>query len=232
MVAMVFRRRLRAGVRYERYREAWMAEKGYGVPARVLNATSVRDEREVLTVGFVRMPVHALMATMALGRHHDRHRHDRIDGVIEGEAERVAYEPTHETRVGGGEAIAVSPGSAGSILRFRHVHGVDDASDAAFTLLASRRRVADASAELAPPRGGLAATVIDLRAIDEPGALLTLGFVPGSPEDVAPAAAEITTRLDAVTETVDWDGVFRVRDEHDFQKAPLAVPLGSPQSIL
>lgn len=40
-------------MRCEDYVDAWRAEKGYGVKARVLNSTSPEDEREVLTIGLV-----------------------------------------------------------------------------------------------------------------------------------------------------------------------------------
>ena len=44
-------RRLREGVTYEQFREAWLPEHGFGTEVRVLNALNVEDPREIVSVG-------------------------------------------------------------------------------------------------------------------------------------------------------------------------------------
>jgi hypothetical protein len=92
MVVAVFRRRLKRGKSFEDFKRAWEAERGFGVPARVFNAVSLEDPREVLTVGFVDVDPAELEATAAAVADQERVRHERIDRVIESTELRAMYE--------------------------------------------------------------------------------------------------------------------------------------------
>jgi hypothetical protein len=50
MMMAVLVRRLREGVTYEQFKEAWLPEHGFGRDVRVLNAMSVDDPREIYEV--------------------------------------------------------------------------------------------------------------------------------------------------------------------------------------
>jgi hypothetical protein len=71
MVLAVFVRGLREGKTYADFRKAWLAEKGFGVPTRV-----VSGQRQV---GFERVA------------EQEQVRHDRIDEVIEAGMTRTFY---------------------------------------------------------------------------------------------------------------------------------------------
>lgn len=92
MIVAVFVRRLKPGVTFEQFERAWEADEGYGVPARVFNAVSLEDPQEVLSVGFVGVPVEATKAMAQSAAAHDRSRHDRIDQVIESTELKAMYE--------------------------------------------------------------------------------------------------------------------------------------------
>lgn len=83
MIIAVFRRRLREGVTFESFIAAWEADNGFGVPARVFNAVSLDDPREVLSVGFVDVTPTGLAGTAAHVGEQEAVRHSRIDEVIE-----------------------------------------------------------------------------------------------------------------------------------------------------
>ena len=53
MLVATFVRRLRSGLTYADFRDAWYPETGFGVPTRVLNGVRVDDPTEILSVGFV-----------------------------------------------------------------------------------------------------------------------------------------------------------------------------------
>lgn len=53
VIIAIFRRRLRDGATSDDFIGAWEADKGFGVPARVFNAVSLENSREILSVGFV-----------------------------------------------------------------------------------------------------------------------------------------------------------------------------------
>ncbi|GAA2222762.1 hypothetical protein N1031_01690 [Herbiconiux moechotypicola] len=92
MIIAVFRRRLRDGATFEEFIEAWEADKGFGVPARVFNAISVDDPREVLSVGFVDIPAEALGGQSARVSEQEAVRHSRIDEVIESTVLHAYYD--------------------------------------------------------------------------------------------------------------------------------------------
>jgi hypothetical protein len=92
VIVAVFRRRLRDGFSFDDFIAAWEADKGFGVPARVVNAVSLDDPREVLSVGFVDIPP-AAMADLgdAVAAQEDV-RHSRIDAVVESTELRAFYD--------------------------------------------------------------------------------------------------------------------------------------------
>jgi hypothetical protein len=92
MIVAVFVRKLKPGVTFEEFERAWEADQGYGVPARVFNAVSLEDPREVLSVGFVGVPAEAMEAMAPSAAEHDRGRHERIDEVIESTELKAMYE--------------------------------------------------------------------------------------------------------------------------------------------
>lgn len=53
MIIAVFRRCLKERASFEDFISAWEADEGFGVPARVFNAVSLDDPREILSIGFV-----------------------------------------------------------------------------------------------------------------------------------------------------------------------------------
>lgn len=52
MIVSILVRRLREGKTYEDFREAWLPEKGFGWPTRVVTAQRMDDPREIVTIGF------------------------------------------------------------------------------------------------------------------------------------------------------------------------------------
>lgn len=51
MIVSVLRRRLREGKDYADFRAAWLPDKGFGVPTRVISAVSMEDPRDIVTIG-------------------------------------------------------------------------------------------------------------------------------------------------------------------------------------
>ncbi|GAA1920680.1 hypothetical protein GCM10009775_11520 [Microbacterium aoyamense] len=83
MIIALFRRRLREGATFESFITAWEADKGFGVPARVFNAVSLEDPREVLSVGFVDIAATDLGDAAGKVSEQEAVRHSRIDDVVE-----------------------------------------------------------------------------------------------------------------------------------------------------
>lgn len=52
MIVSILIRRLREGKTYDDFREAWLPEKGFGWPTRVVTAQRLDDPREIVTIGF------------------------------------------------------------------------------------------------------------------------------------------------------------------------------------
>jgi hypothetical protein len=52
MIVSILVRRLREDKTYEDFREAWLPEKGFGWPTRVVTAQRMDDPREIVTIGF------------------------------------------------------------------------------------------------------------------------------------------------------------------------------------
>lgn len=92
MIVAVFRRRLKDGATFEQFLDAWAAEAGFGVPARVFNAVSLEDPREILSVGFVGVEADDFAAQAASVAGQEAVRHLRIDDVVESTELRAFYE--------------------------------------------------------------------------------------------------------------------------------------------
>lgn len=92
VILALFRRRLRDGATFDDFISAWEADKGFGVPARVFNAISLDDPREILSVGFVDIAAGDLEAAAANVSDQEAVRHSRIDDVIESTILRGYYD--------------------------------------------------------------------------------------------------------------------------------------------
>jgi hypothetical protein len=115
VIVSILVRRLREGKTYDDFREAWLPEKGFGWPTRVVTAQRMDDPREIVTIGFSDITPEqgeALLAQVGLeasgaerseaaGEPDDEHlgevadeqlrRRSRIDDVIEPEMTRTFY---------------------------------------------------------------------------------------------------------------------------------------------
>jgi hypothetical protein len=91
VIVAIFRRRLREGKTFADFKEAWEAERGFGVPARVIAATELEDPMEVLTVGFVDIDPRGLAASADDVAELEAQRHSRIDEVIESTELKAFY---------------------------------------------------------------------------------------------------------------------------------------------
>jgi hypothetical protein len=92
MIVAVFRRRLKDGASFEGFIEAWEAERDFGVQARVFNAVSLDDPREILSVGFVDIDAAALGSPAQNVVAQEAVRHSRIDAVIESTVLRAFFD--------------------------------------------------------------------------------------------------------------------------------------------
>jgi hypothetical protein len=115
MIIAVFRRRLKEGKTFADFKDAWEAEKGFGVPARVIAATNLEDPREVLTVGFVDIDPRQLARPEASVAEQEALRHGRIDEVIESTELKAFYSVRSEYDYSG-DPREIPIGSAESIL--------------------------------------------------------------------------------------------------------------------
>jgi hypothetical protein len=115
VIVAVFRRRLKPGASFEDFLRAWEAESGFGVPARVFNAVSLEDPREILSVGFVGVEADNFAAQAAGVSGQEAVRHRRIDEVIESTELRAFYELRTEHDLSG-DPRAIDPAGAESLL--------------------------------------------------------------------------------------------------------------------
>lgn len=92
MLCSILVRRLKEGVSYDDFHRAWFPDKGFGVPARVRNARRVDDPRELLSVGFVDLPVEELATGLERVAAAEQRRHDRIAKAIESTVVTGIYE--------------------------------------------------------------------------------------------------------------------------------------------
>ncbi|WP_091707096.1 hypothetical protein [Microbacterium sp. cf046] len=115
MIIALFRRRLREGVTFEEFIDAWQADEGFGVPARVFDAVSVDDPREVLSVGFVGIDAADLTTDAERVDAQEAVRHTRIDEVVESTVLHAFYDLRAEHDFSA-EPRAVGLASAESLL--------------------------------------------------------------------------------------------------------------------
>jgi hypothetical protein len=92
MLCSILVRRLKEGATYPDFHRAWFPDQGFGVPARVRNAERVGDPRELLSVGFLDLPVAELATGLERVATAERLRHDRIAEVIESTVLSGIYE--------------------------------------------------------------------------------------------------------------------------------------------
>jgi len=116
MIVSVFVRRLKEGLTFADFERAWEAEKGFGVPTRVITAVALEDPRDILTVGFVDLPTEALTQGTEDVANQEQVRHSRIDDVIESTTLKAMYELTGEHDFTA-DPRAIQPGSAESLFR-------------------------------------------------------------------------------------------------------------------
>lgn len=116
MIVALFRRRLKPGMTFDDFKRAWEAERGFGVPARVLSAVSIADPSEILTVGLVDIdPAEMATATERVAEQEHK-RHDLIAEVIESTELRAFYELRAEHDFSG-DPREIEIGSAESLLQ-------------------------------------------------------------------------------------------------------------------
>ena len=92
MIVTVFIRRLKEGRTFDDFLREWEAEQGFGVPTRVINAPSLEDPRDILSVGFVAVDAEDLEAFLSAPPSAEAARHDKIDTVIESTTLRCFYD--------------------------------------------------------------------------------------------------------------------------------------------
>jgi hypothetical protein len=92
MLCSILVRRLNEDVSYDDFQRAWFPDQGFGVSARVRNARRIDDPRELLSVGFVDLPVDQLATGLQRVAAAERLRHDRIAEVIESTVMTGIYE--------------------------------------------------------------------------------------------------------------------------------------------
>ncbi|MBV9413283.1 MAG: hypothetical protein JO148_16950 [Acidimicrobiia bacterium] len=91
MVISVLVRRLREGKTYEDFRQAWLPDKGFGVPTRVVTGQKADDDREIITIGFSALDPDATTEFLQQIGDQEQVRHDRIDDVVEPGMTRAFY---------------------------------------------------------------------------------------------------------------------------------------------
>ena len=91
MIISVIVRRLKEGKTYEDFREAWLPDKPFGVPTRVVSAQRLEDPRDIVTIGFSDMPLEEAEAFLERVGPQEAGRHDRVDDVIDGDVTRYFY---------------------------------------------------------------------------------------------------------------------------------------------
>ncbi len=92
MLCSVFVRRLKPGCTYEDFRKAWIPDTGFGVPVRVMNARSLDDPSEIISIGIVDTPTSDLPELLERVAANEARRHERIEHVIEETKLRGIYE--------------------------------------------------------------------------------------------------------------------------------------------
>lgn len=91
MLISILGRRLKVGKTYEDFRAAWLPDKGFGVPTRVVSAQSMEDPRDIVTIGFSDLEPEDVEAFLARVGPQEAGRHERIAELIEPEMTRAFY---------------------------------------------------------------------------------------------------------------------------------------------
>lgn len=91
MIVSVLIRRLQEGKDYSDFRAAWLPDKGFGIPTRVVSAVSLEDPREVVTIGFSDLDSADVEDFLAHVGPQEQLRHDRLEQVIEPGGTRGFY---------------------------------------------------------------------------------------------------------------------------------------------
>ncbi len=91
MLISILSRRLKQGKTYEDFRRAWLPDRGFGVPTRVVTAVGIEDPRDIVTIGFSDLEPADVDAFLARVGPQEAARHDRIAEVIEPEMTRGVY---------------------------------------------------------------------------------------------------------------------------------------------
>ena len=102
MIMVVFVRRMRPGVTFEKFKAAWLAEPNhFGRPVLVTHAQHLEDGREVLSYALLDVSRDELMAVLGDQQliRGEAERHDRIDAVIERTIVKGFYEIIDETQL-------------------------------------------------------------------------------------------------------------------------------------
>lgn len=92
MIIAVFVRRLREGATFEEFIREWEADVGFGVKTRVVNAPSLTDPRDVISIGFVDVSADEFREWASQVQTTEAVRHARIDTVIESTVLKDQYE--------------------------------------------------------------------------------------------------------------------------------------------
>ncbi len=92
MIVSVFVRRLKPGATFQDFVREWEAGAGFGVPSRVLNAQSLTDPREIISIGFVAVTAEQVAQWLSTAPASEAVRHERIGTVIESTTLRCMYD--------------------------------------------------------------------------------------------------------------------------------------------
>lgn len=100
MILAIFVRRLRPGVSFSEFKEAWVAEPNhFGRPVRVSHAQRLDDDREIVSYALIdatQSEVQEALRIPEVARREDA-RHSRIDQVIERTVLNGLYEVADTT---------------------------------------------------------------------------------------------------------------------------------------
>jgi hypothetical protein len=91
VIVSVLIRRLREGKDYSDFRAAWLPDKGFGIPTRVVSGVGLEDPREIVTIGFSDLDPADVEDFLARVGPQEQLRHDRIEEVIEPGGTRGFY---------------------------------------------------------------------------------------------------------------------------------------------
>ena len=86
---------------------------------------------------------------------------------------------------------------------------------------------------------GVPARVFNSVSLEDPGEILSVGFVDVEVADLEASFAAVADqerkrheKIDEVIESTELRAFYELRSEHDFSAAPRAIEIGSPESLL